>query len=103
MVGLPWAWPGAADTGAGSLLVPGAHTVAQPLRGQAWLHAELPLTHCLVPSSDHSHGESSKRQMVFGVVTAIDLLNFVASRERDRKTKSAGASEPRVGGAAAQL
>ncbi|KAF6120034.1 hypothetical protein HJG60_010362 [Phyllostomus discolor] len=51
----------------------------------------------------HSHGKSSKRQMVFGVVTAIDLLNFVAARERDRKTKSAGASEPRAGGAAAQL
>ncbi|XP_053773413.1 cystathionine beta-synthase isoform X2 [Desmodus rotundus] len=51
----------------------------------------------------HSHGQSSKRQMVFGVVTAIDLLNFVAARERDRKTKSARASEPRAGGAAAQL
>uniref|UniRef100_A0A4X1TEA7 Cystathionine beta-synthase n=1 Tax=Sus scrofa TaxID=9823 RepID=A0A4X1TEA7_PIG len=33
----------------------------------------------------HSHGESSKRQMVFGVVTAIDLLNFVAARERIQK------------------
>ncbi|XP_008561379.1 PREDICTED: cystathionine beta-synthase [Galeopterus variegatus] len=32
-----------------------------------------------------SNGKSSKRQMVFGVVTAIDLLNFVATRERDRK------------------
>uniref|UniRef100_A0A8C5XTI8 Cystathionine beta-synthase n=1 Tax=Microcebus murinus TaxID=30608 RepID=A0A8C5XTI8_MICMU len=31
---------------------------------------------------DHSNGASSQRQMVFGVVTAIDLLNFVASRER---------------------
>ncbi|XP_045708540.1 cystathionine beta-synthase isoform X2 [Phyllostomus hastatus] len=51
----------------------------------------------------HSHGKSSKKQMVFGVVTAIDLLNFVAARERDRKTKSAGASEPRADGAAAQL
>uniref|UniRef100_I3MY56 Cystathionine beta-synthase n=1 Tax=Ictidomys tridecemlineatus TaxID=43179 RepID=I3MY56_ICTTR len=29
----------------------------------------------------HSNGESSERQMVFGVVTAIDLLNFVAARE----------------------
>lgn len=37
---------------------------------------------------------------MFGVVTAIDLLNFVASRERDLKTKSAGAVEPRAGGAA---
>uniref|UniRef100_A0A8C9JBU9 Cystathionine beta-synthase n=1 Tax=Panthera tigris altaica TaxID=74533 RepID=A0A8C9JBU9_PANTA len=34
---------------------------------------------------DHSNGKSSKRQTVFGVVTAIDLLNFVAARERDRK------------------
>uniref|UniRef100_G1PJB8 Cystathionine beta-synthase n=1 Tax=Myotis lucifugus TaxID=59463 RepID=G1PJB8_MYOLU len=33
----------------------------------------------------HSPGKSSKRQMVFGVVTAIDLLNFVAARERDQK------------------
>lgn len=39
-------------------------------------------------SSDHSDGKSSKRQMVFGVVTAIDLLNFVAAREREQKTKS---------------
>ncbi|XP_036898947.1 cystathionine beta-synthase-like protein isoform X2 [Sturnira hondurensis] len=51
----------------------------------------------------HSHGKSSKRQMVFGVVTAIDLLNFVAARERDQKTKSARASEFRAGGAEAQL
>ncbi|XP_010634808.1 cystathionine beta-synthase [Fukomys damarensis] len=35
--------------------------------------------------ADHSHGEPSARQMVFGVVTAIDLLNFVAAREQDRK------------------
>ncbi|XP_020829547.1 cystathionine beta-synthase isoform X2 [Phascolarctos cinereus] len=33
-----------------------------------------------------SNGNSSQRQMVFGVVTAIDLLNFVAARERERKT-----------------
>uniref|UniRef100_A0A8C9UV34 Cystathionine beta-synthase n=1 Tax=Spermophilus dauricus TaxID=99837 RepID=A0A8C9UV34_SPEDA len=33
----------------------------------------------------HSNGESSKRQMVFGVVTAIDLLNFVAAHEEDGK------------------
>ncbi|XP_054569541.1 cystathionine beta-synthase isoform X2 [Eptesicus fuscus] len=44
----------------------------------------------------HSPGKSSKRQMVFGVVTAIDLLNFVAARERDQKTKSASALESRV-------
>nr|XP_030691372.1 cystathionine beta-synthase isoform X2 [Globicephala melas] len=47
----------------------------------------------------HSHGESSKRQMVFGVVTAIDLLNFVAARERNQKTNS----ESGGAGAAAQL
>uniref|UniRef100_A0A2K5MWR2 Cystathionine beta-synthase n=1 Tax=Cercocebus atys TaxID=9531 RepID=A0A2K5MWR2_CERAT len=33
----------------------------------------------------HSTGKSSQRQMVFGVVTAIDLLNFVAAQERDQK------------------
>ncbi|XP_074988536.1 cystathionine beta-synthase isoform X1 [Caretta caretta] len=32
-----------------------------------------------------SDGSSSKRQMVFGVVTAIDLLNFVTARERERR------------------
>uniref|UniRef100_A0A452R3B8 Cystathionine beta-synthase n=1 Tax=Ursus americanus TaxID=9643 RepID=A0A452R3B8_URSAM len=42
--------------------------------------------------ADHSNGKSSKRQMVFGVVTAIDLLNFVAAREREQKTKSAPAA-----------
>ena len=42
-------------------------------------------THCLVLPSDHSTGKSSQRQMVFGVVTAIDLLNFVAAQERDQK------------------
>ncbi|XP_052600482.1 cystathionine beta-synthase isoform X1 [Peromyscus californicus insignis] len=35
--------------------------------------------------TDHSGGMSSERQMVFGVVTAIDLLNFVAAREQNRK------------------
>ncbi|XP_047420419.1 cystathionine beta-synthase isoform X1 [Sciurus carolinensis] len=35
--------------------------------------------------ADHSNGKSSERQMVFGVVTAIDLLNFVAAREQDGK------------------
>ncbi|XP_044297504.1 cystathionine beta-synthase-like protein isoform X4 [Varanus komodoensis] len=33
----------------------------------------------------HSDGNSSKRQMVFGVVTAIDLLNFVTTREQQNK------------------
>lgn len=45
----------------------------------------------------HSDGKSSKRQMVFGVVTAIDLLNFVAAREREQKTNS------RPSGATVQL
>ncbi|XP_075398369.1 cystathionine beta-synthase isoform X1 [Tenrec ecaudatus] len=35
--------------------------------------------------ADHSHERSSQKQMVFGVVTAIDLLNFVATRERNQK------------------
>ncbi|XP_032487110.1 cystathionine beta-synthase isoform X2 [Phocoena sinus] len=47
----------------------------------------------------HSHGESTERQMVFGVVTAIDLLNFVAARERNQKTNSGSGGA----GAAAQL
>ncbi|XP_025768852.1 cystathionine beta-synthase [Puma concolor] len=51
----------------------------------------------------HSNGKSSQRQTVFGVVTAIDLLNFVAARERDRKTKSGSTSEPRPAGATVQL
>uniref|UniRef100_A0A8B9QQG1 Cystathionine beta-synthase n=1 Tax=Anas platyrhynchos TaxID=8839 RepID=A0A8B9QQG1_ANAPL len=34
----------------------------------------------------HTDGSSSKRQMVFGIVTAIDLLNFVTARERERKS-----------------
>ncbi|XP_070606597.1 cystathionine beta-synthase-like protein [Erythrolamprus reginae] len=34
----------------------------------------------------HSDGESSKKQMVFGVVTAIDLLNFVTAQEQKRNT-----------------
>uniref|UniRef100_A0A2K6FI37 Cystathionine beta-synthase n=1 Tax=Propithecus coquereli TaxID=379532 RepID=A0A2K6FI37_PROCO len=34
---------------------------------------------------DHGDGKASQRQMVFGVVTAIDLLSFVATRERHPK------------------
>uniref|UniRef100_A0A8C5SU50 CBS domain-containing protein n=1 Tax=Laticauda laticaudata TaxID=8630 RepID=A0A8C5SU50_LATLA len=34
----------------------------------------------------HSDGESNKKQMVFGVVTAIDLLNFVTAEEQKRDT-----------------
>ncbi|XP_003463971.2 cystathionine beta-synthase [Cavia porcellus] len=33
----------------------------------------------------HINGEANARQMVFGVVTAIDLLNFVATHEKDQK------------------
>lgn len=40
--------------------------------------------------------------MVFGVVTAIDLLNFVAARERIQKTKPGSALDARGAGAAAQ-
>ncbi|KAB1283030.1 Cystathionine beta-synthase [Camelus dromedarius] len=50
----------------------------------------------------HSHREASKRQTVFGVVSAIDLLNFVATRERNQKTKPGSTSEPRGMGAGAQ-
>ncbi|XP_074203217.1 cystathionine beta-synthase isoform X1 [Camelus bactrianus] len=50
----------------------------------------------------HSHREASKRQTVFGVVSAIDLLNFVATRERNQKTKLGSTSEPRGMGAGAQ-
>lgn len=35
--------------------------------------------------TDHINGEANARQMVFGVVTAIDLLNFVATHEKDQK------------------
>ncbi|KAE8620893.1 hypothetical protein XENTR_v10004609 [Xenopus tropicalis] len=37
----------------------------------------------------HSDGSSSKKQMVFGVVTAIDLLNFI-TRERERRVSESG-------------
>lgn len=44
-------------------------------------------TYCvLLCLLDHSDGESSKKQMVFGVVTAIDLLNFVTAQEQKRNT-----------------
>ncbi|XDA71545.1 hypothetical protein R6Z07M_001875 [Ovis aries] len=48
-------------------------------------------------------GESSKRQMVFGVVTAIDLLNFVAAHERNQRTKPESALKLGGAGAEAQL
>lgn len=44
-------------------------------RDQAWSRVVGGPTDC-------SNGMSSKQQMVFGVVTAIDLLNFVAAREQ---------------------
>uniref|UniRef100_A0A8C0R3M6 Cystathionine beta-synthase n=1 Tax=Canis lupus dingo TaxID=286419 RepID=A0A8C0R3M6_CANLU len=47
--------------------------------------------------------KSSKRQTVFRVVTAIDLLNFVAAREREQKTKSGSGPEPRPASATVQL
>ncbi|OWK05800.1 CBS [Cervus elaphus hippelaphus] len=53
--------------------------------------------------ADRCHGESSKRQMVFGVVTAIDLLNFVAAHERNQRTKPEGALKLGGAGAEAQL
>ncbi|XP_075436666.1 cystathionine beta-synthase isoform X2 [Ascaphus truei] len=37
----------------------------------------------------HNDGSSSKKQMVFGVVTAIDLLNYV-TRERERRVSESG-------------
>lgn len=46
-------------------------------RDQAWAGA-------VGGPADHSTGKSSQRQTVFGVVTAIDLLNFVAAQERTR-------------------
>lgn len=67
------------------------------------LHLEATLNpRCHIPSSDHSSAKSRNRQMVFGVVTAIDLLNFVAARERDQKTKSGSALGARAAGAAPQ-
>ncbi|XP_068850183.1 cystathionine beta-synthase isoform X1 [Capricornis sumatraensis] len=53
--------------------------------------------------ADRCHGESSKRQMVFGVVTAIDLLNFVATHERNQRTKPESALKLGGAGAEAQL
>ncbi|XP_069802349.1 cystathionine beta-synthase isoform X2 [Dendropsophus ebraccatus] len=41
----------------------------------------------------HNDGSSSKKQMVFGVVTAIDLLNFV-TRERERRVSESSDWDP---------
>uniref|UniRef100_A0A8C0L688 Cystathionine beta-synthase n=1 Tax=Canis lupus dingo TaxID=286419 RepID=A0A8C0L688_CANLU len=52
----------------------------------------------------HGSEKSSKRQTVFRVVTAIDLLNFVAAREREQKRPSQEAGrEPRPASATVQL
>ncbi|EPY88123.1 cystathionine beta-synthase [Camelus ferus] len=63
---------------------------------------DLALSGVVGGPADHSHREASKRQTVFGVVSAIDLLNFVATRERNQKTKLGSTSEPRGMGAGAQ-
>ncbi|XP_063812983.1 cystathionine beta-synthase isoform X2 [Pseudophryne corroboree] len=41
----------------------------------------------------HNDGSSSKKQMVFGIVTAIDLLNFV-TRERERRVSESSERDP---------
>lgn len=89
-MGQPQGWPTCPCLGMSS--------VASALR---WAEAPLNLWPC--PSSDRCHGESSKRQMVFGVVTAIDLLNFVATRERNQRTKPESALKLGGVGAEAQL
>ncbi|XP_057192693.1 cystathionine beta-synthase b isoform X1 [Triplophysa rosa] len=43
---------------------------------------------CSACLADMTDGSSTMRQMVFGVVTAIDLLNFVAIRERRERSMS---------------
>lgn len=40
--------------------------------------------------SDEADGSSCERQMVFGVVTAIDLLNFITAHEEQRRSASKG-------------
>jgi len=61
-------------------------TVPLKPSGMVWvlclLKTESPPCFCV----DHTDGSSSKRQMVFGIVTAIDLLNFVTARERVGKS-----------------
>lgn len=89
-MGQPQGWPTCPCLGMGSVT-------------PALLWAEAPLNLWPCPSSDRCHGESSKRQMVFGVVTAIDLLNFVAAHERNQRTKPEGALKLGGAGAEAQL
>lgn len=38
--------------------------------------------------ADLTDGSPSLKQMVFGVVTAVDLLNFVTGRERRERSMS---------------
>nr|XP_060626243.1 cystathionine beta-synthase-like protein isoform X2 [Anolis sagrei ordinatus] len=59
------------------------HEQIQSAVEQAKTGASTPKTTLFL--QDHSNGESSKRQMVFGVVTAIDLLNFVTAREQQKR------------------
>lgn len=89
-MGQPQGWPTCPCLGMGSV-------------ASALLWAEAPLNLWPCPSSDRCHGESSKREMVFGVVTAIDLLNFVAARERNQRTKPESALKLGGAGAEAQL
>lgn len=89
-MGQPQGWPTCPCLGMGSV-------------ASALLWAEAPLNLWPCPSSDRCRGESSKRQMVFGVVTAIDLLNFVAAHERNQRTKPESALKLGGAGAEAQL
>lgn len=43
--------------------------------------------------SDLTDGSSTLKQMVFGVVTAIDLLNFVTAREKRERSMSESTDE----------
>lgn len=43
--------------------------------------------HTVLPP-DLTDGSPSLKQMVFGVVTAVDLLNFVTGRERRERSLS---------------
>lgn len=57
--------------------------------------ATTPLTFFLptVFSLDLTDGSHSLKEMVFGVVTAIDLLNFVTGRERRERSMSESTEE----------
>lgn len=72
-----WSWVGLAPAFTNSVIKTKRDDVVLCL-----LKPESLLCFC----ADHTDGSSSKRQMVFGIVTAIDLLNFVTVRERERKS-----------------